>query len=284
MKKIFLAFMVLVSCVFASDELNIDSLFKKQIGLRSITSFSLLSTGNANSYSLYPNITIGGDPTIWNDTKQVFLTQTFIYTLTPKLDILISGGGSYARQEYTNFFTNAYSHKDRIGFDNLWLGFIYTGDSIADLIPQITFQTAVVQREKAINQTKNFYLKSQSLQASLRGYSDPVVYSIYTGFGYNQSRKFKTLKIEYGNSIYVGGDLSIILSPKITLDLGAEQRFQMKQKINGYQNSEVRSIPTLSLGSTYSINSDTAVSVNASFGGSSASPDSIFGISLWKKF
>ncbi|EPO9308244.1 hypothetical protein ACUIKE_002007, partial [Campylobacter coli] len=26
MKKIFLAFMVLVSCVFASDELNIDSL------------------------------------------------------------------------------------------------------------------------------------------------------------------------------------------------------------------------------------------------------------------
>ncbi|HHW4233847.1 TPA: hypothetical protein ACUVGE_001839, partial [Campylobacter coli] len=59
MKKIFLAFMVLVSCVFASDELNIDSLFKKQIGLRSITSFSLLSTGNANSYSLYPNITNG---------------------------------------------------------------------------------------------------------------------------------------------------------------------------------------------------------------------------------
>ncbi|EHY1307114.1 hypothetical protein P2U93_001385, partial [Campylobacter coli] len=56
MKKIFLAFMVLVNCVFASDELNIDSLFKKQIGLRSITSFSLLSTGNANSYSLYPNI------------------------------------------------------------------------------------------------------------------------------------------------------------------------------------------------------------------------------------
>ncbi|EAC1969964.1 hypothetical protein EHO73_09455, partial [Campylobacter coli] len=59
MKKIYLTFMVLVSCVFASDELNIDSLFKKQIGLRSITSFSLLSTGNANSYSLYPNITNG---------------------------------------------------------------------------------------------------------------------------------------------------------------------------------------------------------------------------------
>lgn len=51
----------------------------------------------------------------------------------------------------------------------------------------------------------------------------------------------------------MGGDLSIILSPKITLDLGAEQRFQTEQKINGYQNSEVRSIPTLSLGSTYTL-------------------------------
>ncbi len=284
MRKIILILAVLNSWLFASDELNIDSLFKKQIGLRSITSVSLLSTGNANSYSLYPNIAIGGDPTIWNDTKQVFLTQTFIYTLTPKFDILISGGGSYARQEYTNFFTNEYSSKNRIGFDNLWLGFIYTGDSIADFVPQITFQTALIQREKVINQTKNFYFKSQSLQLSLRGYSDPVVYSIYTGFGYNQTREFKIGKIQYGNTINIGGNLSIILSPKITLDLGAEQRFQTEQKINGYQNSETRSIPTLSLGSTYSINQDTAISVNAEFGGSSASPDSVFGLSLWKKF
>ncbi|KGI52972.1 nucleoid-structuring protein H-NS, partial [Campylobacter sp. MIT 97-5078] len=41
MKRSFLAFIVLITCVFASDELNIDNLFKKQIGLRSITSFSL---------------------------------------------------------------------------------------------------------------------------------------------------------------------------------------------------------------------------------------------------
>ena len=284
MKRSFLTFMVLISCIFASDELNIDNLFKKQIGLRSITSFSLLSAGNANSYALYPNLSIGGDPTIWNDTKQGFLNQTFIYTLNPHFDILLSGGGSYARSEYTNFFTNEYLSKNRIGFDSLWLGFIYTGNSIAEFIPQISFQTAIIQREKAINQTKNFYLKSQSLQVSLRAYSDPVVYSIYGGFGYNQSRKFNIGKIEYGNSLYVGGDLSIILSPKIALDLGAEQRFQTEQKINGYQNSELRSIPTLSLGSTYSINADTAISINANFGGSSAAPDSVFALSLWRKF
>lgn len=57
-----------------------------------------------------------------------------------------------------------------------------------------------------------------------------MVYSIYTGFGYNQSRKFKTLKIEYGNSIYLDGDLSIILSPKITIDLGAEQKISNRAK------------------------------------------------------
>ncbi|NDJ27566.1 hypothetical protein DMB95_05555 [Campylobacter sp. MIT 12-8780] len=284
MKRFLLTLFICLNAMLASDELSIDSLFKKQIGLRSITSFSLLSTGNANSYSLYPNITISGDPTIWNDTKQGFLSQTFVYTLHPKFDILVSASASYARHEYTNFFTNEYSSKTRIGFDNLWLGFIYTADSIADLIPQITLQTALVQREKVINNTKNFYLKSQSLQASLRGYSDPVVYSLYAGFGYNAPRFFDIGKVEYGHSIYVGGDLSIILSPKITLDLGAQQRFQTKQKINGYQNSEIRSIPTLNLGSTYSINSDTAVSLNASFGGSSASPDSIFGLSIWKKF
>ncbi|MCH5337117.1 MAG: hypothetical protein J1D99_06870, partial [Campylobacter sp.] len=61
MKKNFLILMALTSFIFASDELSIDTLFKKQIGLRSITNFSLLSTGNANSYYIYPNIGVNGD-------------------------------------------------------------------------------------------------------------------------------------------------------------------------------------------------------------------------------
>ncbi|EHZ1240787.1 hypothetical protein K5I90_001672 [Campylobacter jejuni] len=230
MKKIILILAVLSGCLFASDELNIDSLFKKQIGLRSITSLSLLSTGNPHSYYIYPNIGVNGDLNVWNDTKQLYLNQTFIYTLTPNFDLLISGGGNYARQEYNNIISGAFTSKNTLNFDSLWIGFIYTG------------------------------------------------------FGYNAQRKFKIAKIEYGNSIYFGGNLSIILSPKITLDLGAEQRFQTEQKINGVKNSEIRSIPTISGGSTYSINQDTAVSVSASLGGSSAAPDAIFGINLWKKF
>ena len=270
--------------LFASDAITIDSLFKKQIGLRSITSLSFLSTGNANSYNLYPNISISGDPTIWNDTKQLSLNQTLIYTLTSRLDILVAFGGSFARKEYTNFLTNAYSHDNDISFNSLWLGFIYTGASFADFVPQISLQSSIISREKIVDELKTFFVNSYSLQTSLRGYSDPVVYSFYMGFSYNLDRKFEFMKIRYGNSFYVGGDLSIVLSPKITLDLGAEQRLQSPQRINGEQNSEFRSIPTLSVGSTYSINADTALSASASFGGSSASPDSVFGLSLWKKF
>ena len=39
---------------FASDLITVDSLFKPQYGIRSITTLSLLTTGNANSYRLYP--------------------------------------------------------------------------------------------------------------------------------------------------------------------------------------------------------------------------------------
>ncbi|RAX56231.1 hypothetical protein CCZ01_09720 [Helicobacter monodelphidis] len=284
MKKILFTFLLFTLFAFSSDELNIDTLFKKQIGLRSITSFSLLSTGNEHSYYLYPNIGVNGNTAIWNDTKQAFLQQTFVYTLFPKLDIIVSAGGSYARQEYTTFDTSEFATQNQFGFDSSWIGLSYTGESIADLIPQITIQTAVIQREHSFGGSKNFYFKSQNVQGSLRGYSDPVVYSLYAGFGYNQPRKFNTLKIDYGHSVYIGGDLSLVLSPKITLDMGIEQRFQSEQKINGRKNSEIRSIPTLSTGSTYSLNADTAFAINANFGGSSAAPDAIFGVSLWKKF
>ncbi len=78
--KRFCIILPLLFCIrlFASDAITIDSLFKKQIGLRSITNLSLLSTGNANSYNLYPSISVNGDPTIWNDTKQLSLNQTLI--------------------------------------------------------------------------------------------------------------------------------------------------------------------------------------------------------------
>lgn len=105
-----------------------------------------------------------------------------------------------------------------------------------------------------------------------------------TGFGYNSSRKFNIGKIENGNTFNIGGNMSVVLSPKITLDLGAEQRYQTEQKVRGNKISNVRSIPTYSVGYTYSLSDDMSISFSANLGGSSAAPDSIFSVSLWKKF
>ena len=78
--------------------------------------------------------------------------------------------------------------------------------------------------------------------------------------------------------------MSIILSSKISLDVVLEQRYQSGSKFEGRKTSNSYSIPTFSLGATYSLNSDTAISVSGTAGGSSSAPDSVFTISLWKKF
>lgn len=69
---------------------------------------------------------------------------------------------------------------------------------------------------------------------------------MYTGVGYNRPRNFSFADIDYGNSIYFGSDLNIVLSPKITLDLGAEQRFQTGSEINDKRMTNTCSIPTYS--------------------------------------
>lgn len=285
MKK-FIVFILfaLLNLTFASDPITIDSLFKKQIGLRSVTNLSFLTTGNPNTYNTYPYLSISGNPVIWSDTKRLGLEQSFIYTIVPKFDVITTFGGSYARREYQSFFTGEYFHDDRIDFDAWWIGFIYTGDSIGSLIPQISLQSAIIQKEEAADEQKNFYVKSQNLEVKFKGYSDPAIYSVFLGYGYNQKRKFNIAQIKYGDSVYFGGYLSIVLSPKITLDIGVKQGFQTEQKINGVKSTNLRSIPTINFGSTYSFDIDTALSFGASFGGGSQAPDSIFGISLWQKF
>ena len=273
-----------MSFSFASDPITIDSLYKQQIGLRSVTSMSLLSSGNPNVYTSYPTLTINGDPVVWDDTKQLTLNQTFMYTLTSKLDLITSFSGSYKRNEYVDYYTLEPKSQNKANFDSIWFGLNYRGDSIDGLVPMLTFQTAVFQKEKALYKDKNFSFKSHSIKGSLKGYSDPVVYSVYTGFGYNADRKFDFATLNYGNTFFFGGDLNIVLSPNISLDLGAEQRFQTANKVNNKKTTNIRSIPTYNVGSTYSLNSDTSLSFGASFGGSSAAPDSVFSVSLWKRF
>ncbi|BCX78644.1 hypothetical protein [Campylobacter sp. 19-13652] len=284
MKKTFAFSLALASAAMASDPITIDSLFKNQIGLRSVTSLSFLSSGNANVYTSFPTLTIQGDPVVWDNTKKLSLNQTLMYALNSKLDLIATFGGSYTQNEYQSYTTLEPKSESRTQFDTAWLGVNYRGDRIGELVPMLTAQAALYQKERALRESKNFYLKSYSLKASLKGYSDPAIYSLYAGFGYNAKRKFSFASVKYGNTFFFGGDLSVILSPKITLDLGIEQRLQTASKTGGRKTSSLRSIPTYSVGSTYSLSDDTSISFNASLGGGSAAPDSVFSFSLWQKF
>lgn len=66
--------------------------------------------------------------------------------------------------------------------------------------------------------------------------------------------------------------------------MGLKETFQTESKINGMQTSNLYSLPSFSLGVTYSLTSDTAIAVSGSMSGVSAAPDSVFGLTLWKKF
>lgn len=284
-KKIFLSLGFLNAVSFASDPITMDSLFKKQIGLRSITSVSFLSSGNAYIYNIYPTLVVQPDTKMWTDTKQLSLNQTFIYTLAPKFDLLVSGSGSYKQNEYFSYLGFDYTTEKSFDFDSLWIGGIYTADTIAGMfVPQITLQGGVLQREEHFDETKNFTFQSFSAQLAFKNYSDPVISSLYVGGIYNRERIFNYGNLEYGNSLFFGFDMSVILSPKVSLDAGLEQRFQSSAKFEGRKTSNSYSIPTFSLGITYSLNAETALSVSGNAGGSSSAPDSVFTFSLWKKF
>lgn len=86
MNKLSSVILLSATLALASDPITIDSVFKKQVGLRSVTTLSFLSSGNPNVYSSYPSLMINGDPMVWDDTKQLTLSQSIMYTLTDKIE------------------------------------------------------------------------------------------------------------------------------------------------------------------------------------------------------
>lgn len=281
LKKLVFLFLTATS-LFASDPITIDSLFKNQQGLRSITTLQSISSGGSNSFASYPELVAVNDGRNWQDVKSLSLTQTFLYGLTSKLDILASGTASASRREYVD--TSGYGHKNSNDFDSLWLGGSYSFDAIGAFKPQITAQAALYQKDRFLDNTANFALKSFSIKGALKNYSDPVVSSIFAGSVINDKRHIGGDDVENGNSYFAGFDISVVLSPKVSLDIGIEQRYQSESKVNGVKSSGSISISTMSIGATYTLNSKSSISISGSSGGSSSSPDSIFSICLWQKF
>ena len=144
--------------------------------------------------------------------------SSLIYTLAPKLDLLLAFGGSFARKEYTHFVL-----QPQLWY-KLWFFVAWFIQVLVFMTLCHKFRCKVLLSQELIDELKSFYVSSYSVQTSPRGYSDPVVHSLHIAFSYNLDRQFEFMKIRYGNSIYVGGDLSIVLAPKITLDLGKVSR------------------------------------------------------------
>ncbi|WP_052043225.1 hypothetical protein [Campylobacter sp. MIT 97-5078] len=278
---------ILPSFSLASDPITFDSLFKKQIGLRSITTLEYLSSGNADFYNTFPFISVYNDGRNYTDNKQFSLRQNFIYSLNNKLDVMLSAKASFVRSdsEQISFFApTSYTHEQYTNFDNLSLGLVYSFENLGDFVPQLSASISVFDRVRFTTAKKLFYASSGNLQLSFKTFSDPLILSLYLGSAYNSTLHFKSNKVNFGNAVFAGFNGSIILSPKVSLDIGFSQSYQQGSKFNGRQYTSSYSIPNISLGFSYSLNDDTAISLSGSASGSNSAPNSIFALSLWKKF
>lgn len=283
MKKILILSTIVSTMLLGSDPVTMDSMFENQQGLRSITTLQSISSGSSASYRTYPDLIVVNDGKMWSDVKSVSLNQTFLYDFTSNFDGIISATANTKRKEYFDF-TTGYGSQDTNEFDSLWVGGTYSLDTVGAFKPSITFQTAIHQKDRYLENSKNSSLASHSLKTALRNYSDPVISTIYIGTTINNTKNIGGYEVEDGNALMLGFDMSVILSPKISLDLGIEQRYQTENKVDNEKYSNATNISTMTIGATYSLTPKMSLSVSGSLGGSSQSPDSMMAVSLWQKF
>ena len=273
----YLSLIALVAGVWASEPIGIDTLFGKEKGFKSTTSLMLVGSSDYQ-YSLYPNTSA---QKVSEQSKSVSLQQMLLYTVDSSLEVFGVGVGSYRKTEKDG---EDFTSSSKFSFDALWFGASYATPSILDFVPQITLQAALIERQSLEKDDKNFYLHSFSGDVRLQSFSDPVVYALYVGGSYNHKRNFKDSKLKVGDSLFAGMDISVLLSPKVSLDFELEQAYQAPSKLNGIKTSSSYLLPSLTVGATYSFNANTAIAISGSAAGSGAAPDSSFRISLWKKF
>lgn len=284
MKRISGLVVILVSqYLIASDVITIDSIFKHNNGLRSLTTMDMITSGSGRKFSSYPALIGIDDGDVLVDSKKISLNQTFLYAFNEKTDLIVSANGSYQNLQYAS--DSGFSNKTDTNFDALWIGSNYQFDAIfAEFKPSITFQIPLFEKSFYQNENSNNSLKALNLRWALRNYSDPLVSTFYLSTTQNFKRRIATKEIEYPDSYSVGLDLSLVLNPKVAINFNSEQRYQTVLKENEKVVNPSTTLPTMGIGATYSINQMNSVTINSSVGNSSSSPDSIVSLSLWHKF
>lgn len=267
----------------ASDAITIDSIFKHNDGLRSMTTLDFITSGSGRKFNSYPTLIGIDDGTILVDSKKVAINQTFLYAVDTKTDLIISANGFFQDLQYAD--SNGFSNNTTTDFDSLWLGISYQLDTVfAEFKPSITFQIPIYEKSFYQNTNSDNSLKAFSTKVALKNYSDPLVSTFYISTTQNFERKIGTKDVKYPNSYSLGVDLSLILNPKASINFNFEQRYQSVLKENKREVNPSTTLPTMGIGATYSINQMNSFTISASVGNSSSSPDSIVSLSLWHKF
>jgi len=282
-KTVWLAGILLSQHLIASDAITIDSIFKHNDGLRSMTTLDFVTSGSGRRFSTYPTLIGIDDGSVLVDSKKVALNQTFLYALNEKMDLIVSANGSYQNLQYAN--SNGFSDDTDTNFDALWIGVNYQFDVLfAEFKPSITFQIPLYEKSFYKNSDSGDSLKAFGARFALKNYSDPLVSTFYISTTQNFKRKVGVKDVEYPDSYSLGLDLSLILNPKASINFNFEQRYQSVLKEDASETNPSTTLPTMGLGATYSINQMNSVTIGSSVGNSSNSPDSVVSLSLWHKF
>ena len=281
--KYILFLVFLCNTIYASNAITIDSIFKKNNGIRSISSLDIVTSNNTRSFSSYPSISSFDDGSNTTETRQTILNQTILYGYSSKVDLLFSSSFIYDRTTYAG--ENSSYSKNSHSVDGLWFGFKYDFDSISEQFkPSITLQTALYQNTTYQNKDARYNLKSFSLKYALKNYSDPLISNISFSTTQNLKRDVGNKEIKLPDTYNIGLNLSLILNPKVSLNFTFDNTYQTKMKEDDYIVNDSTILATMGFGVTYSLNEKNAFTFNSKIGTSANAPDSTISFSLWHKF
>lgn len=286
-KLFFLITLSIVSGVYASDVISIDSLFKKEKqDIRLTTSLDIINANGTRTFSSYPILVSYDDGTLVTETQQLVFGQTLMYGFSNNLDLFLSYNILNDRIKYIDFGSQSTKSDNNTNFNSLYIGGNYTFDSllIDEFQQSIIFQTAVLQNIKYQNADKDYSFKDYNLKYSVKSFSDPLVTILSLGTNQTLKRDISNTNIDLPNSYFVGLDLFLILNPNISLNLNTEHSYQTSMKEDGVKVNNSTILSTIGFGLTYNLSEKNAITIDSSVGTSTNAPDSRLSFSLWHKF
>ena len=286
-KLFFLITLSIVSGVYASDVISIDSLFKKEKqDFRLSTNVDIINANGTRTFSSYPILVSYDDGTLVTETQQLVFGQTLMYGFSNNLDLFLSYNILNDRIKYIDFGSQSTKSDNNTNFNSLYIGGNYTFDSllIDEFQQSIIFQTAVLQNIKYQNADKDYSFKDYNLKYSVKSFWDPLVTILSLGTNQTLKRDISNTNIDLPNSYFVGLDLFLILNPNISLNLNTEHSYQTSMKEDGVKVNNSTILSTIGFGLTYNLSEKNAITIDSSVGTSTNAPDSRLSFSLWHKF